>query len=95
MRKAIASAGLAALLSMGIGTAAVAQTDPVEDVQAQAEETADDSDSGNWGLLGLGGLLGLAGLARRGGGGRSSSAPRGGSASRAPRGGYTTDWSSR
>jgi hypothetical protein len=93
MRKAIASAGLAALLSMGIGTAAVAQTDTVDDVQAQAEETANDDDNGKWGLLGLGGLLGLAGLARRGGG--RSSAPRAGASSRAPRGGYTTDWSSR
>jgi MYXO-CTERM domain-containing protein len=91
MRKAIASVGLAALLSMGMGTtAAVAQTNAVA-AQAEAEETTnDDDDSSKLGLVGLLGLLGLAGLARRGGG-RSAPA-RGG---RAPRGGYNTDWSSR
>jgi MYXO-CTERM domain-containing protein len=63
LRRAIASAGLAAVLSMGIGTAAVAQTSVSE--AAQAQESDDDGDSGRLGLIGLLGLAGLAGLARR------------------------------
>ena len=60
MRKAIASAALAATLSMGFGVpAAMAQTDT-----GTTEESNDDG-SGKLGLLGLVGLAGLAGLARR------------------------------
>lgn len=62
VRKAIASVGLAAVLSMGIGTAAVADTNIVEAAQAESD---DDSDNGLWGLAGLLGLAGLAGLVRR------------------------------
>ncbi|HVF13392.1 MAG TPA: WGxxGxxG family protein [Acidimicrobiales bacterium] len=89
MRKAIASAALAAMLSMGFGTAAMAQTDPAP---AETEETTDD-EGFELGLLGLLGLVGLAGLAR-GGRGRSS-APRSGGGKKPPRGGYNSDWSNR
>lgn len=58
-----ASAGLAAVLSRGIGTAAVAQASGSE--TAQAQESDDDGDSGRLGLIGLLGLAGLAGLVRR------------------------------
>ncbi len=96
MRKAIASAALAAMLSMGLGTAAMAATSTAP--TAQVEEATTDDDGGfEWGLLGLVGLLGLAGLARGGGGGGGrSKGGSGGSAYRpakAPRGGHTTDWS--
>jgi hypothetical protein len=97
MRKALASAGLAAILSMGIGTAAVAQTNSVA---AQTEAVEDDDDSfieDNLGLAGLLGLLGLVGLTGRGGG-RSKGGGGGYSGpakSKAPRGGYSTDWSQR
>jgi hypothetical protein len=85
MRKAIASVGLAVMLSLGIGTAAVAQEAP------DTTEEASEDDGFQWGILGLGGLLGLAGLARGGGGGGSKPGKPG----KAPRGGYSTDWSSR
>lgn len=63
VRKAIASAGLAAVLSMGIGTAAVADTNIVEAAQAESDDDSDNT--GLWGLTGLLGLAGLAGLVRR------------------------------
>lgn len=102
MRKALGSAALAAMLSMGIGTATVAHAAaPV----AQTEVDADDADDESWieenlGLFGLLGLLGLAGLGGRGGGrskggGGGSSGGRGYTPPRAPKGGHTTDWSSR
>lgn len=94
MRKALASAGLAAILSMGIGTAAVAQTNSVA---AQATEVEDDDDSfieDNLGLAGLLGLLGLLGLTGRGGG-RSKGGYSGPAKGKAPKGGYSTDWSQR
>jgi hypothetical protein len=87
MRKAIASVGLAAMLSLGIGTAAVAQEAP------DTTEEASEDDGFQWGILGLGGLLGLAGLARGGGGGGKPGKP--GKPGKAPRGGYTSDWTNR
>ncbi|MEA2825785.1 MAG: hypothetical protein QOG43_224 [Actinomycetota bacterium] len=103
MRKAIASAGLAAMLSMGIGTSAVAHAagvqTPTTEVRDDAGDNKDDGGIGDKaGLFGLLGLLGLAGLAGRGGGGGRSKGSSGGagySAPRAPKGGHTTDWSSR
>ena len=99
MRKALASAALAAMLSIGIGTTAVAHA---SGVTASQEVDADDSDDDGGidaGLFGLLGLLGLAGLlGRGGGGGRAKSSGSGGKAygaPRAPKGGHTTDWSSR
>ena len=62
MRKALASGALALLLTLGGGTAAVAQTGTNTGTE---QTTNDDGDSGRWGLLGLLGLTGLAGLARR------------------------------
>ena len=69
MRKAIASAALAAMLSMGLGTAAMAATSSAPVAQTEVDEgTNDDGEEGfEWGLLGLVGLLGLAGLAKGGG----------------------------
>ncbi len=64
MQKAIGSACLAALLSMGMATAAGAQADTgTEIAQANTEDEGDDS--GKYGLAGLLGLLGLAGLLKR------------------------------
>lgn len=104
MRKAMASVGLAALLSMGIGTAAVAQTNSVSAGQTQVEAETDDDgffEGDKLGLLGLVGLLGLLGLARGGGGkapkANSPYSPARGKAPKAKRskGGGTTDWSQR
>ena len=99
MRKAIASVGLAAVLSLGIGNAAFAQTSSVA-AQTETETEADDDDSfveDNLGLLGLLGLIGLAGLGGRGGG--SSRGPKN-KAGYNPnpgkrKGGYSSDWSNR
>jgi hypothetical protein len=78
------------MLSLGIGTAAVAQS---ADDTTEANEAANNDDGFQWGILGLGGLLGLAGLARGGGGGGKAGKP--GKPGKAPRGGYTSDWSNR
>ncbi|MEA2687359.1 MAG: hypothetical protein QOE93_2554 [Actinomycetota bacterium] len=93
MRKALATAGLAALLSMGIGPAVVAMAQESPNPTTVVEVKDDKDGDSKTGLLGLIGLFGLAGFLRRpggggggGGGGRSSKAS-------APRGGYTTDWS--
>ena len=59
MKKAIGSACLAGLLSMGMGTAAMAQTNTTQPA------TKESDNSGKIGLVGLAGLLGLAGLAKR------------------------------
>jgi MYXO-CTERM domain-containing protein len=64
MRKIFASGALAAVLTLGIGGPAIAQTSGSDSGQAQTT-TSDDSDSGNLGLLGLLGLGGLIGLTRR------------------------------
>lgn len=103
MRKALGSAALAAMLSMGIGTASVAHAAaPV--AQAEMEDDAEDEESWfeeNGGLLGLIGLVGLAGLARGGGGGGRGGGGRGSGTAGRPyvpptrKGGYTTDWSQR
>lgn len=64
MKKAIGSACLAALLSMGMATAAGAQTNTApQTTQANTDNEGDDS--GKYGLAGLLGLLGLAGLLKR------------------------------
>jgi hypothetical protein len=99
MRKALGSAALAAMLSMGIGTATVAHA-TVTVAQTDVADDADEDESWieeNLGLFGLLGLLGLAGLGGRGrGGARTKGGSSGGYAPpRAPRGGHTTDWSSR
>ena len=99
MRKALASAALAAMLSIGIGTTAVAHAAGVTAGQEVDVDDSDDDGGLDAGLFGLLGLLGLAGLlGRGGGGGRAKSSGSGGkaySAPRAPKGGHTTDWSSR
>jgi len=59
MRKSITGFGLATVLTLGTGTAAIAQSDET----AQEVETDDNDDSDKTGLFGLLGLLGLAGLA--------------------------------
>ena len=64
MRKAVGSACLALLLSMGVVSTATAQTDSGTQT-AQADTNAEGDDSGKYGVAGLLGLLGLAGLARR------------------------------
>lgn len=58
--------GLAAMLSMGVSTAALAQdvTTTTPDVTTQQETNDDNGNAGLWGLLGLLGLGGLAGLRR-------------------------------
>ncbi|HEX2052665.1 MAG TPA: hypothetical protein VHJ78_02925 [Actinomycetota bacterium] len=58
MRKFFLSACLAAILCLGVASAALAQT------EAPAAEQ-DDGDGDKTGLLGLLGLAGLAGLAKR------------------------------
>lgn len=63
MKKAIGSTCLVALLSMGMTTAAAAQTDTAPQTAQENTETKGD-DSGKYGLAGLLGLLGLAGLKR-------------------------------
>lgn len=63
MKKAISSACLAALLSLGVASAAGAQTNA--GAQTAQADTNNGDDSGKYGLAGLLGLLGLAGLARR------------------------------
>ena len=68
MRKALGSAALAAMLSMGIGTATVAHA-TVTVAQTDVADDADEDESWieeNLGLFGLLGLLGLAGLGGRG-----------------------------
>jgi MYXO-CTERM domain-containing protein len=65
MRKTFAGLAMAGLLTLGFGSAALAQ-DSAQ--QAQTEAETSDDDGGKWGLLGLlglGGLAGLAGLKRR------------------------------
>jgi len=69
MRKKIAVVSLAALLTLGTATQALAQQQqPGTATQAptsqQTNQTRDDNDF-PWGLLGLLGLAGLAGLRRR------------------------------
>ncbi|HSJ70819.1 MAG TPA: WGxxGxxG family protein [Acidimicrobiia bacterium] len=74
MRKKLLTVGLAAMLSMGIGTAALADsgasvvaqdvTTTTPDVTTQQETGDDNGNAGLWGLLGLLGLGGLAGLRR-------------------------------
>jgi len=94
MRKALCSAALAAMLSMGIGTTTVAHAAGIHASQTADDKSDDDGDNGGKvGLFGLLGLLGLAGFAR-GGGGRSKGGYSGAS-TKAPKGGYTTDWSRR
>ncbi|MEA2900984.1 MAG: hypothetical protein QOH36_871 [Actinomycetota bacterium] len=100
MRKALASAALAAMLSIGIGTTAVAHAAGVTASQEVNADESDDDGGLDAGLFGLLGLLGLAGLLGRGGGGGraksgGSSGGKGYAAPRAPKGGHTTDWSSR
>ena len=100
MRKALASAALAAMLSIGIGTTAVAHAAGVSATQEADDQGQSGDDGGiDAGLFGLLGLLGLAGLLGRGGGGGKatggSSGGRGYTPPRAPKGGHTTDWSSR
>jgi MYXO-CTERM domain-containing protein len=63
MRKALISAALATTLSMGVGSAAFAQSNGTNDNGTTQTEQSDNS--GRWGLAGLLGLAGLAGLARR------------------------------
>jgi len=85
------------MLSMGIGTAAMAETNSAAP-QAQVETENEDDGSSKLGLIGLVGLLGLAGLFRGGGGKRSGGGGGGGGSAKpgkTPRGGHTTDWSSR
>ncbi len=99
MRKALASAALAAMLSIGIGTTAVAHAAGVTATQEVNADNSDDDGGVDAGLFGLLGLLGLAGLLGRGGGGGRAkgggSGGRGYTPPRAPKGGHTTDWSSR
>ncbi len=101
MRKAVGSAALAAMLSMGIGTATVAHA-AVPVAQTDVADEAEEAESWieeNLGLFGLVGLLGLAGLGgRRGGGGGGGGGRGSGARGYTPptrKGGYTTDWSSR
>jgi MYXO-CTERM domain-containing protein len=64
MRKSLAAATLAAVVSFGPVDAVFASSA----APAAAEAATDDDDGGNaglWGLLGLAGLAGLAGLKRR------------------------------
>lgn len=78
MRKFLTSLSLAAVLTLGVGSAAIAQTDPTDSLPPATDTDAtdtgitsdvDDNDDGDntglWGLLGLLGLGGLAGLKRR------------------------------
>lgn len=66
VRKKMLTVGLAAMLSMGVSTAALAQdvTTTTPDVTTQQETNDDNGNAGLWGLLGLLGLGGLAGLRR-------------------------------
>ena len=64
MRRKFLSIGLALVLSMGLATAAVADTDGSVTAQEQTNADNDNGDTGLWGLLGLLGLAGLAGLKR-------------------------------
>jgi hypothetical protein len=97
MRKALASAALAAMLSMGIGTSAVAHATSVRAAQTQDDGKDDDGGIEDYiGLVGLVGLLGLLGLRKGGGGGGGGGGGYGGpKAGKSPRGGYSTDWSNR
>ena len=64
MGKAITSASIGVLLTLGVGgMASSAQTGG--NTCGTTTEQNDDGDSGRWGLAGLLGLAGLAGLARR------------------------------
>jgi MYXO-CTERM domain-containing protein len=62
MRKFLSAIGIAAALTMGPATAAVAQVDTPT---VETDSGDDGSNAGLWGLLGLAGLAGLAGLKRR------------------------------
>ncbi len=64
MRRAFTGVGLAAVLTLGPTTVAVAQTDTAAAQETQAEDD-DGGKAGLFGLAGLLGLLGLAGLKRR------------------------------
>lgn len=63
MRKALGPTLLALMLSTGLATDALAQTE--NQVAQEETENGGDDGSGKLGLLGLLGLAGLAGLARR------------------------------
>ena len=63
MRRKLLTVVLAAMLSLGVSTAALAES--AGSVTAQEETNGDDNgDTGLWGLVGLLGLAGLAGLRR-------------------------------
>ena len=62
MRRKLLPAVLAAVMSLGVGSVAVAQSG--DSVTAQEETGDDNGDTGLWGLAGLLGLAGLAGLRR-------------------------------
>jgi MYXO-CTERM domain-containing protein len=63
MKRVLATAVLAGVLSFGTASVALAQDDTTTDVANEA--TNDQGDTGLLGLIGLAGLAGLLGLRRR------------------------------